>query len=82
MRYVEDNSRGASQWSHSHHHHHHHESSNKLKDDDDDNMRKPHIEKNGSTSEMSSEENLLDGVSDECVTGEKQSQSEFLRKVI
>ncbi|KAF7133466.1 hypothetical protein RHSIM_Rhsim09G0085400 [Rhododendron simsii] len=80
VRYVEDNSRGASQWTHSHHHHHHHESSNKLKDDDDENMRKPHIEKNGSTSEMSSEENLLDGVSDECVTGEKQSQSEFLRK--
>lgn len=80
MRYVEDNSRGASQWTHSHHHHH--ESSKKLKDDDDENMQKPHTEKNGSTSEMLSEEKLLDGGSDECVTGEKQSQSEFLRKVI
>ncbi|KAG5531969.1 hypothetical protein RHGRI_026547 [Rhododendron griersonianum] len=78
VRYVEDNSRGASQWTHSHHHHH--ESSKKLKDDDDENMQKPHTEKNGSTSEMSSEEKLLDGGSDECVTGEKQSQSEFLRK--
>ncbi|XP_058183713.1 IAA-alanine resistance protein 1 [Rhododendron vialii] len=80
VRYVEENSRGASQWTHSHRHHHHHESSKKLKDDDDENMQKPHTEKNGSTSEMSSEEKLLDRGSDECVTGEKQSQSEFLRK--
>lgn len=77
MRYVEDNSKGASHWTHSHHHHH--KSSKKL--EDDENLQKPHTERNESTSEMSSEEKLLDTGSDECLTGEKQSQSEFLRKV-
>ncbi|XP_011028121.1 PREDICTED: IAA-alanine resistance protein 1, partial [Populus euphratica] len=36
VRYVEDNSAGASAWNHGHHHHHHnHNSSKKLKDDSD-----------------------------------------------
>ncbi|XVF85538.1 hypothetical protein PTKIN_Ptkin17bG0125400 [Pterospermum kingtungense] len=35
VRYVEENSRGASGWSHGHHHHHH-KSNKKLKIDDDD----------------------------------------------
>ncbi|KAH7840849.1 hypothetical protein Vadar_022515 [Vaccinium darrowii] len=80
VRYVEDNSRGASQWTHSHHHHHN-KSSKKMKDDDDDeNHQKSHNEKNGSASEMSSEKKLLDGGSDDGLIGEKRSQSEFLRK--
>lgn len=82
VRYVEDNSRGASQWTHSHHHHHN-KSSKKMKDDGDDgdeNHQKSHNEKNGSASEMSSEKKLLDGGSDDGLIGEKRSQSEFLRK--
>lgn len=34
VRYVEENSGGASGWSHGHHHHHH-KSNKKLKNDDD-----------------------------------------------
>ncbi|KAL4385367.1 hypothetical protein GQ457_15G004100 [Hibiscus cannabinus] len=50
-RYVEENSGGASGWSHGHHHHHH-KSNTKLKNDDDaaahDNSSQPEISENSS----------------------------------
>uniref|UniRef100_A0A5B7BG93 Putative IAA-alanine resistance protein 1 n=1 Tax=Davidia involucrata TaxID=16924 RepID=A0A5B7BG93_DAVIN len=80
VRYVEDMSGGANELSHGHHHHHH-KNSKKLKDDSDahDNFQQHSLdEKNGNISEISSEKEVLDGVSDGPLNGEKQSQPESL----
>ncbi|PSR90930.1 IAA-alanine resistance protein [Actinidia chinensis var. chinensis] len=80
VRYVEDNSGGANEWGHNHHHHHH-KNSKKLKHDSDDNDKieqQSDNKKSGSISKMSSEEKVLDEGSDDCLIGEKQSQSEPL----
>lgn len=78
VRYVEENSRGASSWGHSHHHHHHSKST-KLKDDsgEHDKIQEQHLSgEKESVSEISSDEGL-----DTCLIGEKKSESEsFLRK--
>ncbi|GFZ15744.1 ZIP metal ion transporter family [Actinidia rufa] len=79
VRFVEDNSGGANEWGHSHHHHH--KNSKKLKHDSDDNDKieqQSDNKKSGSISKMSSEEKVLDKGSDDCLIGEKQSQSEPL----
>ncbi|KAL7181056.1 hypothetical protein ACSBR1_040005 [Camellia fascicularis] len=75
VRYVEENSKGANAWNHTHHHHHH-KNSKKLKDDyDDDKIQQQCLnEKNECISEISSQGKVLDGGS------EKQNQPESLRK--
>ena len=84
VRYIEDNSGGANEWSHGHHHHNH-KNSKILKHDSDGNDKieqQPGNEKSGSISKMSSEEKVLNGGSDNYLIGEKQTQSEsLLRKV-
>ncbi|XP_057478967.1 IAA-alanine resistance protein 1-like isoform X2 [Actinidia eriantha] len=80
VRYVEDNSGGANEWGHSRHHHHR-KNSKRLKHDSDDNDKieqQSDNKKSGSISKMSSEEKVLDEGSDDCLIGEKQSQSEPL----
>ncbi|KAL7163276.1 hypothetical protein ACSBR2_039383 [Camellia fascicularis] len=62
VRYVEENSKGANAWNHTHHHHHH-KNSKKLKDDndDDDKIQQQSLnEKNECISEMSSQGKVLD----------------------
>ncbi|XP_059655284.1 IAA-alanine resistance protein 1 isoform X2 [Cornus florida] len=86
VRYVDEMSGGANEWSHSHHHHHHNhhqENNKKLKDDNDahGNAQQQSVdEKNGSITEIPSEGEVLNGVSDECLSGRKRSQPESLRK--
>ncbi|XP_057496198.1 IAA-alanine resistance protein 1-like isoform X1 [Actinidia eriantha] len=78
VRYIEDNSGGANEWSHSHHHHHHKNSKNLKHSDDNDKIeQQSDNEKSGSISKMSSEEKVLNP-SDDCLIGEKQTQSESL----
>lgn len=86
VRYVEDLSgKGAHAWGHGHHHHHHHKSGNQLKDDgpgcDDPNATLIKAN-NGNVSEMASDTNLLDGVSDDCLSDEKHSSETILHKVL
>ncbi|XP_057478968.1 IAA-alanine resistance protein 1-like isoform X3 [Actinidia eriantha] len=84
VRYVEDNSGGANEWGHSRHHHHR-KNSKRLKHDSDDNDKieqQSDNKKSGSISKMSSEEKVLDEGSDDCLIGEKQSQSEPLLQKI
>ncbi|CAL5430411.1 unnamed protein product [Camellia sinensis] len=62
VRYVEENSKGANAWNHTHHHHHH-KNSKKLKDDndDDDKIQQQSLnEKNECILEMSSQGKVLD----------------------
>ncbi|CAL5430421.1 unnamed protein product [Camellia sinensis] len=75
VRYVEENSKGANAWNHTHHHHHH-KNSKKLKDDnDDDKIRQQCLnEKNECISEISLQGKVLDGGS------EKKNQPASLRK--
>lgn len=75
VRYVEDNSTGASAWSHGHHHHHH-KISKKLKDASDvhDKMQ--------SNSSKETEGNGSDEVSDNSLNADNLTQHEsLLRKV-
>ncbi|CAK9170481.1 unnamed protein product [Ilex paraguariensis] len=74
---------GVNGWSHGHHHHHHHKHSKKLKNDSDahENLQELSLkEKNGSTSEISTQGEAVDRVSDDALNGEKQSETAVLRK--
>lgn len=84
VRYVEDFSGGADEWSHGHHHHHHrHTHIIKLKDDDDanDNDQELSLKKSGNLSEKTAGGSDVDGVSADSPNGEKPSGGAVLRKV-
>ncbi|XWS64033.1 hypothetical protein CRYUN_Cryun06bG0152300 [Craigia yunnanensis] len=68
VRYVEDNSGGASGWSHAHHHHHR-KSTKKLKHDDNDH---DHDHDNSSQS--------LGDISDDSLNGENATQHEIRKR--
>ncbi|KAJ9152992.1 hypothetical protein P3X46_026489 [Hevea brasiliensis] len=72
VRYVEDNSSGASAWSHGHHHHQ--KSSKKLKDGDDDDVN----EVMQSKSPKETEGNVSDEVSDNYLNGVNLTENESL----
>ncbi|XWS34375.1 hypothetical protein CRYUN_Cryun21dG0033500 [Craigia yunnanensis] len=65
VRYVEENSGGASGWSHGHHHHHH-KSNKKLKNDDDD------------VHDKSSQS--LGDISDDSLNGDNATQHEIRKR--
>ncbi|XP_009784524.1 IAA-alanine resistance protein 1 [Nicotiana sylvestris] len=82
VRYVEDFSGGADEWSHGHHHHHRHTHITKLKDDDDanDNDQELSLKKSGNLSEKTAGGSDVDGVSADSPNGEKPSGGAVLRK--
>lgn len=85
VRYVEDSSGGVGVQSHGHHHHHHrHKQNKKLKSDDDANENSQdvlHNEKATSSSGVSLEDKMLDGVPADKINGEEQTANAVLRKV-
>ncbi|OIT21355.1 PREDICTED: IAA-alanine resistance protein 1 [Nicotiana attenuata] len=81
VRYVEDFSGGADEWSHGHHHHHRHTHITKLKDDDDANDNDQlSPKKSGNLSEKTAGGSEVDGVSADSPNGEKPSGGAVLRK--
>lgn len=82
VRYVEDFSGGADEWSHGHHHHRHTRTT-KLKDDNDanDDLQELSQEKSGNLSEKAAGESEVDGLSADSPNGGKPSGGAILRKV-